>query len=67
MFREGREQKALQRAETADTTLTAYFKLNARDQNARQYYYNQILEHYVWETTRKSWKNRLQGGHLIIG
>lgn len=67
IFREENEVEAFQRAETSDTTLTAFFKLNAEDPNAREFHYHQIPEHYVWDVARKKWKNRLRGGHLVIG
>jgi len=34
-----------------DTTLTAWFKLNARDPRARDLLYHKIPEHYRWDTT----------------
>ena len=35
------------------TTLTAFFELNRRDPNARQYLYTEILQHYRWVKSSK--------------
>jgi len=43
-----------------DTMLTAWFKLNANDQSARQWLYTDITEHYVWDKTGKCWRKRKQ-------
>ena len=40
--------QALERAETRDTMLTAFFKLNQDDPEARQYLYEEIPYHYVF-------------------
>ena len=39
-----------------NTKLMAFFKLCSEDENARQYFYNSIPEHYVWD--RDVWKPR---------
>ncbi len=41
-----------------ETTLTAFFKLNAVDDFARTLLYGEIPEHYTWDTTKRSWKRR---------
>lgn len=49
-------QQALERAENTDTMLTAFFKLNQEDPEARQYLYEEIPYHYVFANHR--WKTR---------
>lgn len=39
-----------------DTKLTGYFKLCREDENARQFLYSKIPEHYVWN--KNLWKPR---------
>ena len=41
-----------------ETTLTAFFKLNAVDEFARTLLYGEIPEHYTWNTTNRVWKKR---------
>jgi hypothetical protein len=43
---------------TSRTMLTAWFHLNETDESARQFLYNQIPEHYVWDGTARRWTNR---------
>lgn len=45
-FHEGREEEALQAASIKNTTLTAWFELNTRDENAHKYLYAEIPQHY---------------------
>ncbi|CAF4771097.1 unnamed protein product, partial [Rotaria sp. Silwood2] len=59
-FAEGKERQALERAVTKDTTLTAWFKLNSKTPDARQYLYHDIPQHFVFERSG-TWKPRLQG------
>lgn len=63
-FAEGNEEKALEAASKHDTTLTAWFKLNMNDPDARKYHYHDMPEYYVFERTG-SWKKRLQGANVI--
>jgi len=42
------------------STLTAYFDLNRRDPNARQWLYADIPEHYTWNKTRGAFRPRTQ-------
>ncbi|XP_075194167.1 uncharacterized protein LOC142294949 [Anomaloglossus baeobatrachus] len=49
---------------TTTSTLLEWFLLNQRDENARQYLYREIPEHYVW---KKTWNPRLRGVSTIIG
>ncbi|CAF2830537.1 unnamed protein product [Rotaria sp. Silwood2] len=48
-FAEGKERQVLEKAASRDTTLIAWFKLNSKDQDARQYLYHDIPHHYVFE------------------
>ncbi|CAF0898016.1 unnamed protein product [Rotaria sordida] len=48
-FAEGNERQALERAAMKDTTLTAWFKLNSKDPDARQYLYHDIPQYFVFE------------------
>ena len=50
-----------------ETKLTAYFKLNQIDVEARQYVYPDIPRHYVWHSATKSWAKRKRGGGKVIG
>ncbi|CAF4358688.1 unnamed protein product [Rotaria socialis] len=59
-FAEANEREALERAATKVTTLTAWFKLNAKNPDARQYLYHDIPQHFVFERDG-TWKHRLQG------
>ena len=38
-----------------ETKLTAWFKLNTVDPNARQYTYLEIPHHYTWNSQKKEW------------
>ncbi|CAF1287411.1 unnamed protein product [Rotaria sordida] len=63
-FTEGNERQALERAAMKDTTLTAWFKLNSKNPDARQYLYHDIPQHSVFEHNG-TWKQRLQSGNVI--
>jgi len=63
-FTEGNEQQALERAAVKDTTLTAWFQLNSRNPDARQYVYHDIPQHLVFERNG-TWKRRLQSENVI--
>ncbi|CAF3519677.1 unnamed protein product [Rotaria sp. Silwood1] len=63
-FAEGNERQAVERAATKDTTLTAWFKLNSKNPDARQYLYHDIPQHFVFERNG-TWKRRLQGENVI--
>lgn len=41
--------------------LEAYFELNNSDPNARQYTYDEIPRHYVWDDGERRWKSRKKG------
>ena len=63
-FAEGNEQNALEKAGGRDTTLTAWFKLNIENPDARQYLYHDIPHHFVFNREGK-WKRRQQGDKII--
>jgi len=68
-FQLGTEKEAMEQLQATQTTLTAWFELNAHDENARQYTYQEIPEHYTWKTREKQWKRRVQatGTDKVIG
>ena len=57
-------RKVLERAAAKDSKLTAWFKLNRDDPDARNYYYYEIPEHYTWKDN--GWKPR-EGGKKTLG
>ncbi|XP_032789754.2 uncharacterized protein LOC116926943 [Daphnia magna] len=59
------EQHAAINAATIDTNLTAYFKLNSEDDNARQHFYREIPHHYVFMKKIYSWKPRCRRSRII--
>ena len=64
-YQNGNEEQALQRNE--QTMLTAFFKLNQDDQNAHQYLYHEIPEHYTFNKSAKKWNRRQRANAPIIG
>ena len=64
-YQNGNEEQALQRNE--QTMLTAFFKLNQDDQNAHQYLYHEIPEHYTFNQSAKKWSRRRRRTAPIIG
>ena len=56
----GNLQNVLQRQGQQLTQLTAYFRLNSVDEQARTYLYSEIPEHYVWDKQNTQWKRRRQ-------
>ena len=64
-FEEGKEEKALENAKDRETSLTAWFKLNAKDEDAAKLLYPQIPGHYVFKES--AWKKRKLGGGKVIG
>ena len=65
-FREGGEAEAVERESTRNTHLTAWFKLNTEDPNAREFLYTEIPHHYVFNDRAKKWIPRQRGGDRII-
>ncbi|KAG2192871.1 hypothetical protein INT47_006043 [Mucor saturninus] len=57
-FSEGANNSEIQRAMDRDTTLMAYFKLNATDADARSVFYNDIPAHYIQDPKTYLWKKR---------
>ena len=48
-----------------DTRLTAWFKLNTVDPNARQHTYLELPQFYVWNNQKKMWTLRQKKGDII--
>ena len=65
-FVQGHEAEALERATNCDTQLTAWFKLNVTDEDARQYLYTEIPTHCVFDKTHRKWVERKRNGDKII-
>jgi hypothetical protein len=64
-FKPGSEEEALNKAEMSDSSLLAWFKLNASDTNAHQYLYHNIPNHYTFYN--KKWSPRKRDGKKVIG
>ena len=64
-YRDGNEERALDVGR--DTTLTAFFRLNEEDENAHQYFYHEIPEHYTFDQRNKRWSPRRRQTGPIIG
>ncbi|XP_059352797.1 uncharacterized protein LOC130702739 [Daphnia carinata] len=64
-FQLGNEMQAAINAASRDTNLTAYFKLNHIDEDARQYFYREIPHHYVFVKKTSSWKARAKRAKII--
>ncbi|TKR58437.1 hypothetical protein L596_029881 [Steinernema carpocapsae] len=61
-FRESdHDERVIQRAQEAKTTLTAWFELNRADPEARQISYCDIPKFYTWNKKDKKWKKRERG------
>nr|CDJ83291.1 Protein of unknown function DUF889 domain containing protein [Haemonchus contortus] len=78
VFQGGQEEEALRRASERDTTLTAYFKLNAEHEvaygagnapqgqvDARTLLYVQLPEHFTFNQQTKKWTARKKYGREI--
>ena len=64
-YRDGNEERALQ--VSRHTTLTAFFNLNEENENAHQYLYHEIPEHYTFDKKAKKWNPRRRATGPIIG
>nr|XP_047144729.1 uncharacterized protein LOC124818216 [Hydra vulgaris] len=64
-FNKGEEQVAIDRAAQRDTHLTAWFKLNAENNEARQYSYVEIPYHFVFGKNCM-WKVRQRGSDKVV-
>jgi len=65
-FRQGEEEIAADRALNNRTSLTAWFDLNTRDENARQYLYPDVPYHYVFHQRDKTWRPRRRDSGKIL-
>ena len=63
-FEEGQEQEAIDRASQKETTLTAYFKLNKTDPDARELLYHEVGENYIFRNYK--WAKRQRGFGSVI-
>ncbi|XP_030060875.1 uncharacterized protein LOC115471313 [Microcaecilia unicolor] len=58
---------AVETAKTRDTTLTAWFKLNAEHPHANNILYNDIPMYYTFNKTQRKWKQRKTENNKTIG
>ncbi|UYV82699.1 hypothetical protein LAZ67_22000600 [Cordylochernes scorpioides] len=65
-FNEDNIEEVVQQAGNKDTTLTAWFKLNQVDENARNILYGDIPQHYVFDKRLRKWIPRQRGAVLIM-
>lgn len=65
-FQAGEEETAASGAYNRRTHLTAWFKLNTFDENARQYLYTDIPYHHVYNVRTTDWQIRKRGGHKVV-
>lgn len=57
--------EVLDRANRHNSTLMAWFLLNREDSDARNYYYWEIPQHYVFNNS--FWTKRRKGGNKVLG
>ncbi|XP_008180455.1 uncharacterized protein LOC103308586 [Acyrthosiphon pisum] len=57
-FSRGQELQGVQNNALPRTKLTAFFALNERNVDARQYLYHEIPTHYTWQVSSKEWRLR---------
>ncbi|XP_053571517.1 uncharacterized protein LOC128661269 [Bombina bombina] len=60
-------QLAAEKAQDRDTTLTAYFKLNVDNRAAREFFYSDIPQHFVFDVKTRKWNPRQRGADTTIG
>ena len=65
-FTQGQVETALINASKRDTHLTAWFKLNETDVDARHLLYSDIPSHFTFDSTSRKWKKRCKGGDKVI-
>lgn len=65
VYHAGTEHNVVEGGEPV-TTLTAWFNLNATDEEAQQYPYQNIPLNYVWDKEVKTWSKRIKD-HNTIG
>lgn len=63
-FYAGSEEKAVDNHK--NTTLTAWFELNKKDESARKFLYIEIPDHYVFDQIKKHWNKRSMKSKPII-
>ena len=64
-YRPGEQRQAAARAKDRDTHLTAWFKLNQSDENARNYLYVDIPEYYVFNKQTTTWTRRERFHNIV--
>lgn len=57
-FTRGREEEGLERANNKQSKLSAWFQLNEEDEDANQYFYTEIPNHYVFNSKTSRWQKR---------
>ena len=63
IFEPGAEEHAMERH--AGTTLTAWFKLNENDPDARKLRYIEVPSKYVFDKKTRSWQKRRRPSHVV--
>ena len=58
VFKEGREEEALENARRGNSKLGAFFLLNREDPRARHLLYSDIISDYTWNNNTKTWHRR---------
>lgn len=66
-FTEDNMQAVATREQERDTNLTAWFKLNAEEEDTRNYLYIDIPKYYVFEEKLRKWKPRQRRQNKTIG
>ncbi|XP_076035390.1 uncharacterized protein LOC143021665 [Oratosquilla oratoria] len=61
----GEQRQAAARAEGQDTQLTAWFKLNQSDVDARAHLYTDIPEYYVFNNQSNTWTRRQRHRQIV--
>ena len=64
-FKPGSEEEALFKAESSDSTLLVWFKLNQVDTQAHHHLYHDIPNYYTF--LNKKWVKRQREGNKVIG
>uniref|UniRef100_A0A8C5QEM6 ATP-dependent DNA helicase n=1 Tax=Leptobrachium leishanense TaxID=445787 RepID=A0A8C5QEM6_9ANUR len=59
-FNEDNIRNAIERTQSRDTTLTAWFTLNRVDVAAREFLYTDIPQHFVFQRKNTTWERRLR-------
>ena len=66
IFQDGQADAVVAKGEPR-TTLTEFFKSNAADNTAKQYFYHEFPEHYTWNQSSKKWCHRQRSEGCTIG